>query len=157
MIYFQIYNHLDSDNDFSESETNNIENTKYYECIICLEKNTEEFKIIKLSNSVLTNKKNTSLQKKCLCESFIHQCCLDKWVKKEESCPICRNKFNRIIIKPIENQVTHFSIKKYNNLFFFIIVSSFLKNLFMGFYIFILLTFVYNVSNCVLILVNKNI
>lgn len=154
MIYFQIYNHLDSDNDFSESETNNIENVKYYECIICLEKNTEEFKIIKLSNALLTNKENTNLEKKCLCESFIHQYCLDIWVKKGESCPICRDKFNRIIIKPTENKTTYFSIK---NTYFFIILSNFVKNLFTGFYVFILLTFVYNVSNCVIILVNKNI
>jgi hypothetical protein len=154
MIYFQIYNHLDSDNDFSESETNNIENKIYYECIICLEKNTDEFKIIKLSKALLTNEENTKLVKKCSCESFIHQYCLDIWVKKGESCPICRDKFNRIIIKPIENQITYFSIK---NTLFFIILSNFLKNLFTGFYVFILLTFVYNVSNYVIILVNKNI
>jgi len=159
MMYFQTHNHLDSDINFSESETNNLEIYKdmnNYECIICLEKNSKKFAIIRLTNALIKNKEDENLEKICLCESFIHQYCLDKWVEKNESCPICREKFN-IIIKPPENQTIYFLIQSYNPVNFCVKISKFLKNLFTGLYLFILLTFVYNVSNYVIIIVNKNI
>lgn len=159
MMYFQIYNHLDSDNNFSESESNNLEIYKEinaYECIICLEKNSKKFAIVKLTNALIKNEKDDRLEKKCLCESFIHQYCLNKWVKKNESCPICREKFNEIA-KPHENKTIYFFIRSFIPTWFCFKISKFFKNFFKGLYLFILLTFAFNVSNFVIVIVKKNI
>ena len=159
MMHFQTYNHLDSDNNFSESETINFETIKdmnNYECIICLEKNSVKFVITKLSNALFINKQKMPLEKTCECECFIHKICLNKWVKKCESCPICREKFNENI-NPIDDQTIHILAQSYNQTCFCFEISKFLKNLFTGLYVFILLTFIYNVSNFVIIIVNKNI
>lgn len=155
-MYFQIYNHLDSDNNFSESENNNVENCNNYECIICLEKNSKKFAIIKLTNALIKNEKEDSLEKNCLCESFIHQYCLNKWVEKSESCPICREKFDEIV-KPLENKTLFFFVKNCIPAWFCFKISKCIKNFFTGLYVFILLTFAFNVSNFVIVIVQKNI
>jgi len=86
MMYFQIYNHFDNDEtNYTYKETNQMRDI----CIVCLENSDK-----KLSDSSFLYSENLKLEKICSCECFIHQTCLDPWLYKNESCPICRKKMN---------------------------------------------------------------
>jgi hypothetical protein len=154
MIYFQIYNYFDSDNDNDDilpktiSCENNI-NSCNNECIICLESSNSSTIIIKLTNAILiTNDEINTFKKNCKCESNIHQICLDEWVKKNNSCPICRTKFDAIIGRNIKEE--------YNFFYFCLMFSTCVKQTFTYVYSFLLLVLIYNISNYILIIVDKN-
>jgi len=72
MIFFELCNLFYNNN--SNYLIKEKENIKLPECVICLEK-------IKPENS------------KTICENkhCYHKKCIRKWLKKERTCPICRN------------------------------------------------------------------
>ena len=62
-------------------------------CIICLEdfKSVEEIQMLESVNQKVFEKEETSTLD---CGHKFHRKCISDWLKKEESCPICRTKFN---------------------------------------------------------------
>lgn len=90
MAYFQIHNHLEFDPIFFEENKDLMNNDT---CIICLEETSK-----KLSTCSFLNSGNVSLNKICDCECALHQECLNHWLYKSESCPICRKNMNSSII-----------------------------------------------------------
>ena len=90
MAYFQIHNHLEFDTIFYEK---NIELSNDGMCVICLESSNE-----KLSTCVFLNSENVSLKKICFCDCVLHQKCLNPWLYKCQSCPICRKKMVSSVI-----------------------------------------------------------
>jgi hypothetical protein len=157
MIYFQIYNHFDSDND-NDNDNDNLSKTITYEnninscnneCIICLETSNSSTIIIKLTNAILiTNNEINTFKKNCECECNIHQICLNEWVQKNNSCPICRTKFDAIIGRNIKEE--------YNFIYFCLMFSTCVKKTFTCVYSFLILALIYNISNYILIIVDKN-
>jgi hypothetical protein len=71
------------------SSTNN-------ECVICLEKNANSINVL-----------NKNFIKDCNCNFNIHDTCLNQWIQKKPSCPIC----NTVLIQntDVENEIyTHY-------------------------------------------------
>ena len=66
------------------SSTNN-------ECVICLEKNANSINLL-----------NSNFIKDCTCNFNIHDTCLNEWIQKKPSCPIC----NTVLIQntDVENE-----------------------------------------------------
>jgi hypothetical protein len=96
MAYFQIHNHLEfSPMFFENNETllNNEASSNDGACVICLEQTSK-----KLSACIFLNSENVSLKKICSCDCVVHQECLNQWLCKSESCPICRKKMSSSII-----------------------------------------------------------
>jgi len=63
-----------------------MEENKENECFICFEvSNKYEKNPSRLSNKI-------DYFKKCECDGWIHDDCLEKWYLLKETCPICRNK-----------------------------------------------------------------
>jgi hypothetical protein len=90
MAYFQIHNHLEfSPMLFENNETLLNDGV----CVICLEQTNK-----KLSTCIFLNSENVSLKKICSCDCVIHQKCLNPWLYKSQSCPICRKKMSSSII-----------------------------------------------------------
>jgi hypothetical protein len=58
-------------------------------CIICLEIDTS-FNKIKNMQSI------SSINLFCNCNVYIHEYCLDSWIKKTKTCPICLTKITQI-------------------------------------------------------------
>lgn len=82
------------DETFQNNNKNNSE-----ECIICLENSSilNEVHCLQLTNIIHIT---------CQCNVFIHDKCLEKWVNKYNSCPICRTPYNILNISfsgPTEN------------------------------------------------------
>ena len=74
------------------SSTNN-------ECVICLEKNANSINLL-----------NSNFIKDCTCNFNIHDTCLNEWIQKKPSCPIC----NTVLIQntDVENENnTHLDIQ----------------------------------------------
>ena len=93
---------------------NNDNNDNIKECIICFEKPKSIFnKLIKL--------KDQSIYKtNCICNPYLHNECLQKWININNKCPICREyiiiKKNRYLI--IINYLACLSIIIYNIVIF---------------------------------------
>ena len=84
-MYFPIIDHYFDDNDDDNDKNvtyNNICNIEYNECLICLE-------IIDNTNNNCIKLQNIFYEKVCLCDGWIHHCCLDNWFTNYEKCPIC--------------------------------------------------------------------
>ena len=80
-MYFGVIDHY-VDNEIRIKPKNNED---VNECFVCYEvEKGYELRPLKL------NEQN-GYTKQCVCDGFIHQQCLDKWVRKTEKCPICRN------------------------------------------------------------------
>lgn len=56
------------------------------ECFICLEIST------KYENQPLRLSQKINYFKKCDCDGWVHDDCIEKWYYLNERCPICRNK-----------------------------------------------------------------
>lgn len=119
-MYFQSSNHYDKlnsieENDIGRELVKKTQKEKKHECIICLQIKMKHEFTIKLKNALLrhsinqaihSNHQNTFLdnesdndkelnnllQKNCNCNCYLHQLCLDKWLKTRLECPICRMK-----------------------------------------------------------------
>ena len=77
-MLFIVHDHYE----FDDNEINTIIVEK--ECFICLELvNINEIKVNKLNNKDI-------FIKDCLCDGVVHKECLQKWIYKNKSCPICR-------------------------------------------------------------------
>jgi hypothetical protein len=90
MAYFQIHNHLEFEPIFFEK---NEDLLKDGVCVICLEETNT-----KLSMCSFLNLENVSLKKICSCDCLVHQKCLNPWLYKNQSCPICRKKMSSSVI-----------------------------------------------------------
>ena len=66
-MIFQTYNHVHYCIDID-----------IHDCIICFEEDTHTIQLVSLT------------KKACLCNSWIHMVCLEKWYTYHSSCPICR-------------------------------------------------------------------
>lgn len=66
---------------YNDETIYNINN--YNECLVCLEYEIDDgIKTITLKNYLLI--------KSCNCDAWIHESCLELWLKKNNKCPICR-------------------------------------------------------------------
>lgn len=89
-MYFFIFNSSEyfSDEDrFRDTQPRDDEENM---CLICWLPENKENKI-----HVLTNFSN--IKPKCKCKPKLHTTCINEWVKKSQTCPICRTKMNIII------------------------------------------------------------
>jgi hypothetical protein len=97
-MYFQLHNHLDFDNDFNDEF--NDKRIKDNVCVVCFDKSNDF-----LSKLYFKNSENLELQKICCCDCCIHQKCLDPWIYKSQSCPICREKMAaKIILNALQDE-----------------------------------------------------
>jgi hypothetical protein len=62
------------------------ENHAQYECFICFEISNQYEKHPSRLNNLQDYIKN------CSCDGWIHNICIKKWYKSNETCPICRKK-----------------------------------------------------------------
>jgi hypothetical protein len=93
-MYFQLHNHLDFDHDFIDDQV------KDNVCVVCFDKSDDV-----LSKLCFKNSENLELQKVCSCNCCIHQKCLDPWIYKSQSCPICRKKMGvKIILGAVQDE-----------------------------------------------------
>jgi hypothetical protein len=119
-MYFPVSNHyelndydkmLDMDNSLQMLEETNTTSTykedKSYlqeDCVICLHKTIQREYPIELTNALFrkhhsyisadaSNIENDylHLKKMCICNCYLHQSCLDKWLANKLECPICRS------------------------------------------------------------------
>jgi len=102
MMYFQTHNKLEIDKSFYKSNKIKIKDEI---CIICLEHSDH-----KLSESSFVNSENLKLDKSCSCECFIHQPCLDPWICKNGSCPICREKMVAVVFRNAFQDTNYFIV-----------------------------------------------
>jgi len=93
-MYFQLHNHLDFDHDFIDDQV------KDNVCVVCFDQ-SDSF----LSTLYFKNSENLELQKICCCDCCIHQKCLDPWIYKSQSCPICRKNMGaKIILSALQDE-----------------------------------------------------
>ena len=100
------------------------ENHAQYECFICFEVSNEYEK----HPSRLNNLENYI--KNCSCDGWIHNTCIKKWYKSNETCPICRKK---IVFLNFDLQygiyIIHYFVVTTNSLYIFIKHLIKLKNI----------------------------
>jgi hypothetical protein len=65
-------------------------------CLICWLPGDSQNQI-----NILTNFSN--IKPKCKCKPKLHKLCIDEWIKKSPTCPICRTKMNTIIFTDGKN------------------------------------------------------
>ncbi len=89
-MYFSIFSsseyYSDEDRDYDTQSCIDEEDM----CLICWLPGNKENEI-----HVLTNFSN--IKPKCKCKPKLHTICINEWVKKSPTCPICRTKMNIII------------------------------------------------------------
>jgi hypothetical protein len=84
-------NNITSDEDTSDNTNNeNVTN----DCLICLE-------ITDKSDSICIKLRNDIFTKECLCDGWIHYCCLDAWYTSNNKCPICLIVMRKMEIKEL--------------------------------------------------------
>jgi hypothetical protein len=101
-MLFRTINHYESESDekieeIIEETKEIIEETKEIieetkekrECFICFDFQSNN------DNNIIRLKNYTDFYKFCECDGYIHVNCLNSWYKKNEECPICRNKVKR--------------------------------------------------------------
>ena len=138
-MYFRVTDHYEnSENNETVDDNEEInKNENQIECFVCYEFKTERReKPIKLYSQ-------NYYVKKCICDGFIHKECLDKWVKQNGTCPICRNNIheNVNLIHSIINY------KKYGYVIYaFLIIKNNMKFLFRHFPIIFFLIFCVEIS-----------
>jgi hypothetical protein len=72
---------------FIENKCFNIKKVNHnnYECFIC-------FMPYEQNNPIKMLSEFSHIIQKCKCNSRIHLLCLNNWIQKKQSCPICRTK-----------------------------------------------------------------
>jgi hypothetical protein len=97
-------------------------------CFICWMPNEKDNMIKKLSDF-------SHITITCKCKPQIHQLCLNNWISKHTSCPICRTK----IIVSKQQYLTYYNFVKYTTyslkLLFYINLLNFMYNFFYNIYI----------------------
>lgn len=119
MIYFQTHNHVDYDNELTQIEEKN-EQIQNEPCIVCLEQTDNKMNKLYFKNSTETD----FLKKTCQCECYIHKKCLNLWINKDSSCPICREEIvlieeGNVYIYPI-TLIYYYDNTSFNRCVFFI-------------------------------------
>ena len=66
-------------------------NNKEDICLICWLPGNEQDEI-----NILTNFNH--IVTKCKCKHIFHKSCIDKWIKKSPTCPICRTRINVVFV-----------------------------------------------------------
>ena len=124
-------------------------------CIVCLEKTDS-----KLSEVSFKTCENQILEKKCACECYVHNDCLNTWILTKESCPICRDKLNILVFDDIFNGYPFilFYFNNEDNFInkFFINFNSFIKFT-RKFYFYFVLTIILHVNFKIIEIIVKNI
>lgn len=118
-MIFQTFNHyIDID-----SELHN--------CIICFEEDAH------------TGQLNSFSNKSCLCNSWIHLSCLEKWYMTHSSCPICRQdlymKYTKMHILIKKKQIW----EDYSCRFYYFL--QYAENMYIGFNLYIVIYFIHNI------------
>lgn len=80
-MLYRIIEHYDTENDYIFDASN--ETMILSECFICLDLLLNEENPIMLKNQNL-------YCRRCHCNGYIHNECLKKWHRRNNSCPICR-------------------------------------------------------------------
>jgi hypothetical protein len=97
-------------------------------CFICWMPNEKDNMIKKLSDF-------SHITITCKCRPKIHEWCLNNWISKNTSCPICRTK----IIVSKQQYLTYYNFVKYTTyslkLLFYINLLNFMYNFFYNIYI----------------------
>lgn len=96
-MYYSIFDPYDEKYDIFLHQLNNkenLDNKKLFDeedlcCIICLETDAS-FNKIKNMQSI------TDIKLFCNCNIYIHKYCLESWMKKRNTCPICLTKITQI-------------------------------------------------------------
>jgi hypothetical protein len=97
-------------------ENENEYKFKNIDCFICFE-NILCYDFLNLNNNY------NNYNKRCNCNGYIHQKCLDKWYLMTKSCPICRKpiiKNNNLFNDFLKNKQLIINKLTNNKLFFFI-------------------------------------
>lgn len=87
-MYFSVFS--SSEYYSYEDITNNISIDKNELCLICWLPQEEQNEIKLLSEF-------SHIKPNCKCKPKLHSTCIKDWIKKSETCPICRAKMNIII------------------------------------------------------------
>uniref|UniRef100_A0A6C0KQM6 RING-type domain-containing protein n=1 Tax=viral metagenome TaxID=1070528 RepID=A0A6C0KQM6_9ZZZZ len=77
-MFYTLYTSSDS---IIKSELDDIQNEENSICFICLSNNNFIIKPMKEFKNITTT---------CDCNILIHEICFNEWIKKTNSCPICR-------------------------------------------------------------------
>lgn len=117
-MYFCIYPSCEYNSD--EEYTNNNDNDLCLICWLPKEKNND----IKL----LTDFSNIKVN--CECNPKIHYLCLNDWITKTKSCPICRKEIKFVIVSSNNKNVILYFFTEYIIYFLRILCYSSLINLF---------------------------
>ena len=132
-MIFRVYEHYD------DTSINDLCCIKPDECFVCYELSTEtELTTISLNSQ-------TNYNKLCRCDGWIHNKCLDKWIKNQKKCPICRHEITKrnndivYVAVPHSNSIYVF-IRKSASRAYTILVYLFLTYLLIEFYVSIFLT-----------------
>jgi hypothetical protein len=100
-IHFEIIEIIDTQNDAtfqSEEENNYFKNCKEINnCIGKSHKIKKDDHIVNESCLICIEKYNVGEFKRYLpkCNHYFHKKCIDKWLRKNASCPICRDKLKK--------------------------------------------------------------
>jgi hypothetical protein len=99
----------DMEENIARSEINTSSSEDTNECCICLEKylGNSKTKATTISNII---KHNPSIIKQCNCSYVVHNECFYNWFKNNQSCVICRENMNRIVII---HDIQHVGVSRY--------------------------------------------
>jgi hypothetical protein len=84
--YFKSNSEINTNTELTVTVSNDIKKNNIFICFICLSSNTN------INDPVKLMKEYSFYISSCECNSYIHNKCLDTWIKNTASCPICRNK-----------------------------------------------------------------
>jgi len=90
-MYFSVFSSYEYYEDKDNVNTDDV-------CLICWLPTEETNKIKLLSNFLHINPN-------CKCNPKIHSICINEWIKKSQSCPICRTKINIIMVTSDKNNM----------------------------------------------------
>jgi len=136
-MLYRIVEHYDTENDCILD--NSDETINESECFVCLELILNGEKPILLKNQNI-------YCRTCQCNGYIHNECLKKWYRRNESCPICREE----MIRPI----TMVDIFIHQNPFIIFIYSSRFEHMVKITKKLILASFLFCSINIILIILN---
>jgi hypothetical protein len=109
-------------------------------CSICWEDTKE--KCISLQNNIFTDPIE-KYKVSCSCNIIIHKTCMNNWIQKNKSCPICR--YTLVKYKPYYLFVW-FILKKIMNYFYFVIINIILLILVYSFIFILYLIFLFGIQ-----------
>ena len=84
MIFSTFDPYNDKPNTYNTKSIDNSQPDRDDDCFVCMETVLNNKQTIKLNKQIF-------YLKQCQCDGNIHQECLDKWIRTNNVCPICRS------------------------------------------------------------------